>query len=1124
MSKPITLWRLVIQSLTFYWRTNVAVVLGISAAVAVLAGALLVGDSVRGSLRDLVVLRIGNTDLIVASTDFVREALASDLRSHPDFAQNFDDVSPIVLAEGLVTTQTGDGRVNQVRVYGVDDRFWRFHGVEEVSGPEGRQALLSPALAEALGAETGATILVRVQRPSEIPLESIYGNKEDLGRTIRASVGAVVPRETLGEFSLEAAQGEVHAVFLPLRLLQQDLDIDGRVNLLLVSTRLEDGDMATAALEEIVRSEAQLGDLGLSLRLLEPPEAIILEGSGGLIVDDTERIAMAAGGDLDLEARPMFTYLVNSLGNGRSEIPYSLVTATDLAALVGTGDAFPASGVDPIVLNDWAANDLGVSTGDRLSMEYYVWEDPGRLVTRTAGFEVAGVVPVDTGDRAMAPNYPGITDSAAVGDWDPPFPIDLGRIRPVDEEYWDLYRTTPKAFISLDVGRELWRSRYGSISSIRFTANPDQADAASLEETVADYAERLSTDLAALGIGMAVRSVRSESIEASRGATNFSEYFVYFSFFLVVSALLLAALFFKLSVEQRGPELGLLRSVGFTPRMLRRQFLIEGLVLSSLGAVIGVWGGLAYAWILVRGLGSWWVDAVGTTAVSLHVSKLSLAAGAVGGIVAAMVCIWATLRGLGSVSERRLLAGQLSDDSVGGARGRNRLPRVGWAALGGLGVVLIAGVGSGFVERAAGFFGAGMAFLAASLCFLLVRFHRPAEKILEGQGWWPVSRLGLRNVTYRPARSVTAIGMIASATFILISVDAFRRDTITNIGPSSGLGGYAVVVDSLLPLFEDPTSIEGQALLGLDPFDSVAVDPFRVRPGDDASCLNLYEPTNPRIVAPSNAFIERGRFAFLDSQASNEVERANPWQILHRVEPDGAIPVIADANSMTYVLHRELGEEIVITQGDRSIRLRLVAALDNSIFQGELLMSEAHFLELFPEHEGYRLLLVETDPGRAGETAASIEDALVDFGGSATLTADRLAQFHQVENTYLSTFQMLGGLGLLLGTLGLGAVLLRNVLERRQELALMRALGYQQRDFLLMSMAESLALLLAGLVTGAASAFLATAPVVWDRGGQLPGTLVLGLLGGVLLVGLVASLSATLTTLRSPLLPALREE
>ena len=1124
MADGITTRRLIFQGLTFYWRTNLAVVAGVATAVAVLAGALLVGDSVRGSLRDLVLERIGNTDHIVVSTDFFREALASDLSDHPDFSASFDSVAPIIVAEGVVTTPTGEGRVDRVRVYGIDDRFWQFHGVEEFSGPEGRQALVSPALAEGLGVGSGATILVRVERPSEIPLESLHGNKDDLGRTIRATLGSVVPPETLGEFSLEAGQGEVHAVFLPLELVTEDLEIEERVNALLVSTTLEDADAATAELERIVRSEARLEDLGLGLRFLEQPQTLTIEGAGGLIDDQKVDVALEAGAALGLETRPMFTYLVNRLGNASTGIPYSLVTATDLTGLIG--EELPSvSGLPPITLTDWAAEDLGVSNGDRLSMEYYVWVEPGQLVTRETDFEVVNVVSIDVGDRDMAPTYPGITDSGTLADWNPPFPIDLARIRPVDEEFWDSYRTTPKAFIPLEVGRELWKSRYGSISSIRFAPVSAPGNIGEADILVTDYAENLGGLLDPLASGLAVRSVRSEGLEASRGATNFGEYFVYFSFFLVVSALMLAALFFKLSVEQRIREVGLLRSVGFTPRMVRRLFLVEGLILSSLGSVIGLWGGVGYASLLVTALGTWWVDAVGTTAVTLHVSSLSLVAGVVGGIAAAMACIWATLGSLSSVSERRLLAGQLAQETRGGS-GRNRNPGIRlWAiSLGSLGIVLIVGAGMGFVDQAAGFFGAGMAFLAASLCFLAVRFGQPGEKVLEGQGWWPVSRLGLRNATYRPARSVTAIGMIAAATFILISVDAFRRDTISNTGTESGLGGYPLLVESLLPVLEDPMSRAGQESLGLGTFSSVAVQPFRLRPGDDASCLNLYAPTNPRVAAPSDAFIEQGRFAFQDSLASNEAERANPWLLLQRDESDGAIPVIADANSMTYVLHRKLGEEIVINEGDRAIRLRLVAALDDSIFQGELLMSEAHFLEQFPRHEGYRLLLIETDAESVAEAKASIENALADYGATVTPTAERLAQFHRVENTYLSTFQMLGGLGLLLGTIGLGTVLLRNVLERRRELALMRALGYLKRDFLAMSMAENLMLLAVGLVTGAACAFLATLPVILDRGGQLPGMLVFGLLGSVLAVGLIASLWATIVVLRSPLLPALREE
>ena len=84
--------------------------------------------------------------------------------------------------------------------------------------------------------------------------------------------------------------------------------------------------------------------------------------------------------------------------------------------------------------------------------------------------------------------------------------------------------------------------------------------------------------------------------------------------------------------------------------------------------------------------------------------------------------------------------------------------------------------------------------------------------------------------------------------------------------------------------------------------------------------------------------------------------------------------------------------------------------------------------------------------------------------------ANDSASFHRVENTYLSTFQALGGLGLLLGTFGLAAVMFRNVLERRRELALLRAVGYSRRKVSVMILAEAALLLGAGLAVGAGCA------------------------------------------------------
>ena len=838
---------LVLRGLTYYWRTNAAVVLGVAAAVAVLSGALLVGDSVRGSLRDLVVQRLGGTDQIVVSSGFFRDGLAEDLRANPEFKSIFRGVCPIVATQGFVSHQAGGGRAGKVNVYGVDDRFWQFHGVGTVQGPNGREALISTALAREIGAEPGAAILVRVQRPSEVPLESLHGRKEDLGTAIRATVLTVLPREALGEFSLQARQDDVLAVFLPLSVLQRELEIGSRVNALLVSGA---SDGATAALQRMLRSEYELEDLGLKFRQLDSRNSFSLETDSGLLDDARANASLQTANEIEVRPQPVFTYLVNSLRSGDREIPYSLVTAMDITELApAPGQAMSA--LPPMLLTDWAARDLRVSAGDTLTMEYYVWEDPGQLVTRLMEFEIAGIVPIDTRDRDLAPAYRGISDSARLVDWDPPFPIDLRRIRPIDEEFWLMHRTTPKAFIHFAVGQQLWRSRYGSVTSMRFI--PDSAKpVAQIQD---EYARRLRARLDPLAAGFSVKDVRSESLAASRGATNFGEYFVYFSFFIVVSALLLAALFFKLSVEQRARELGLLRAVGFGTAAVRRLFAGEGLMLSIAGSSIGILGGLLYGYLMVAALRTWWVDAVGTTAITLHLSPMSMIAGALGGIAAAMVCIWITLRSLEGVSERALLAGQIAPPIESGrnpARGTRSLPAA--IALAGLGIVLIVAAAAGLLERAGAFFGAGSTLLGACLCFFVYWFGRPARKAINGSGWWPVFLVGLRNATYRPVRGVLPIAMIASATFILISVDAFRKDG-AGTRPDPGTGGYSLLVETMLPLVNDPGSREGLETLGLAGMQGISIEPFRVRQGDDASCLNLYEPRNPRILAPGETFL-----------------------------------------------------------------------------------------------------------------------------------------------------------------------------------------------------------------------------------------------------------------------------
>jgi ABC-type antimicrobial peptide transport system permease subunit len=207
------------------------------------------------------------------------------------------------------------------------------------------------------------------------------------------------------------------------------------------------------------------------------------------------------------------------------------------------------------------------------------------------------------------------------------------------------------------------------------------------------------------------------------------------------------------------------------------------------------------------------------------------------------------------------------------------------------------------------------------------------------------------------------------------------------------------------------------------------------------------------------------------------------------------------------------------------LRLLIAGALSDSVFQSELLMSEKNFLHLFPSEAGYRMFLIDVpNLQQAPEVSTILEDRLSDFGFDVVSTGDRLANFHRVENTYLSTFQLLGGLGLVLGTFGMAAVLLRNVFERRKELALLRAVGYNSSHFATMVITENVLMLVCGLAVGFVCALLAIAPVLFERGARLPNLSLGLLLLAVLLSGAIASLVGTLAALRSPLLPSLRAE
>jgi len=644
-----------------------------------------------------------------------------------------------------------------------------------------------------------------------------------------------------------------------------------------------------------------------------------------------------------------------------------------------------------------------------------------------------------------------------------------------------------------------------------------------------DFRHQLLVHLSPERGGFAFDDVRQRGLQGSSGATDFGGLFVGFSCFLIAAALLLVGLLFRLNLDRRASEIGVLLAAGYRRRTVRRLLLAEGSLLALSGGIFGLAGAVFYAWLMLGLLRAWWPGSLDLSFLRLHVSGASLLIGYAAALVVSLLTIFWAVRILGRVTPRALLAGETTEATAGAERRFPRRSR--WiavsTALAALACLVLGQLAQDQEMQAMSFFGSGAFLLAASLVTVWT-WMRGSRHGRIGGGGQALARLGVRNAARHPVRSLLTAGLLASATFVVVAVESFDRDPGKDfLDRNSGSGGFALLGEADVPIYEDLNTAQGQDELNLpkDALQDVTFFPFRLRPGDDASCLNLYQPQRPRLLGVTPGLVDRGGFRFKESEARSAEERANPWRLLQQARDDGAIPVLGEANTVEWMLHSGLGRELLVTnERSEPVRLRVVGLLHDSVFQSELLMSEANFLKLYRRQEGYSFFLIDTPQERADEVKVLLETALTNHGFYVTPARQRLETYLAVENTYLSTFQALGGLGLVLGALGLAVVLLRSIGERRGELALLRALGFRERALAWLVLAENCFLLALGLVIGVVASMVSVAPHLISGAGEVPWLRLLGLLVLVLAVGLVAACVAIATSLRTPLLPALRRE
>lgn len=1174
--------RLVLNSLLHYWRTNFAVLLGVIAGTAVISGALIVGDSVKYSLRQMTLDRLGKIDFVLSSFRFVREKLSDEMTGSTKKDQKTTDhaigqISPAIIMRAGLQARTGttSRRAGNVNVYGFDDRVWASIDHASIERPTETRVVLNSLAAQAVGAKVGDEITLWIELPSAVPRDTLMGNKDNDSQEITLTVASIAPEENgLSKLGLQPTQAMPLNVFMDLHFLQERLGLDeikpsrrdpmgqsARVNALINFSDDRLGappQPQSDRLRQVLTSHWTLGDL--HLRLVDNPlsNAIVLESDQMILEDKFVTATHEAAQELGLTESPVMVYLANKLwnpaiykkGQRTGYSMYSTVAGLDIPDLSGTVfDGFEFVGERPktwgdhdVIINEFLATDLQVKVGDEIKFSYHVMGSRGELPELEQSVTVRGIVKMSGAaiDRTLTPHVKGITDVESLADWDQPFPMDLDAVTPRDDEYWDSYRAVPKMFLPMKTAQRLWPSRYGSLTSIRLARAGKSNDQKSIETLRDEFSRKLLEHLSPAEIGLAFQPVKAMGLAAAGGSTDFSQLFASFSIFLIIAAMILITLLFRLAVEQRVRDLGLLGAVGFSVKQVQKQMLSEGFLISVVGSLIGTVMAVGYAHLMIYGLTHWWVGAVGTKNLLLSVQPLTLLIGFIIALACAIASIWWGLGQTKKLSIREQLQGvtQKEVDLATLQTRRTRVLRRGIACTV-LAVLLLGITATGLVPATVIFFLVGILLLTAALSLLSYLLNGNTGTSVQGRGIGALSRLGLKNASRQGQRTVMTAGMIAAATFLIVAVGAFRRDPTSDLPvKSSGNGGFTLVAESSSPVLYDLNTEGGRKKLQLTASDGssaakalaeMKVVPFRVRPGEDASCLNLYQTKVPTILGVPRSLINEGRFSFFSGSwkelATPEEASGNTTATAGNSKATGRepIPVLGDMNTLMFSLHKNVGDKVAVPNEDHPEHQLVVKGMfQDSIFQGVLVMAEDDFLRVFPERKGFQYFLIEVPPELAEPATSLLETELTEYGFDVEPVSERLARFLSVQNTYLSTFQTLGGLGLLLGTFGLATVMLRNVLERQSELALLRAVGFNGGNVAWLVLSENALILLWGLIAGAGSALLATAPSLVSRGADVPWESLTKLLAIVFATGMLAAVFAMRSAVSLPIVKTLR--
>jgi putative ABC transport system permease protein len=907
-----------------YYRLIMAAMLIMTA---VIAGSLMIGDSVRYTLVSRVKERLGNTETVLFSKNsFFGSALAGT-------SLFGGDAQPVLLSNGFIPDA---GRLIPVMVWGMDDK----------DIPVGSAKINSTLAGElSLKKQQPDDLVLRLPATGLVPSGSLFVT-DNYTTSMRLAFAGIVDIEDGGNLNLKNEQIIPCNIFVNRNELASALKVEGKINLILsgkIISAIELAKVWNPSLSGI--SEIKTGDFTEITS-----DRIFLQRDMVESIEKSNR-----------NVNRLFSYMANSLASEGDTIPYSFVTAMDEYNGMQLKN-------NEIILSDDAATRLRAGKGDTVRLTYFVSGDLKTLSEETLTCSVADIVSSLQlfEDKTLSADFPGLSNVEKCTDWDSDMPIDMSRITPEDEDYWAKYRATPKALVAYSAVAGKWSNAYGSATALRISGAPDMS--------------RLEPSM----LGIRLIHPREAGLTAARNGIDFASLFLSLGIFIVFSAILLMLAPLSGMVFRRRNELALMNALGFPKKHTVKLLWTESCAVILRASLMGIAAGVCYTALILLLLNSLWNGAVHTGGFTFFPGVQIMFAGWVASTAIALLL---------------------------------------------LRIAIVRAVGKAGKPR----------------------FIKPVRIPQKN----PFSRKKLiwTGLHANKKKAWLSFATLSSGVLIVFSVGLNRRGFADRSELRSGTGAYSLWCESSVPVYHNMATPEGRRKLALNdlPEDMQVLQALRYS-ADDASCLNLNRVTQPTVLGVDMENLKNSDFKILKSVYK---ENAFAFDAV-RAATDSVYPVMIDETTLIWGLQKKTGDTIRYEAGNgRVVYLQLAASLQNSIFQGNLLMDKKLFSEIWSEITGSEITLFRVKDHEIETVQKQVSQALGEYGVRVMPATRRLKEFNSVTDTYLTVFLTLGGLGLLIGVASFIIIVRKNLASQEEQIALYRSLGFTDRKIADLLIAEN---------------------------------------------------------------------